>query len=119
MLKFNLPKLQRKDIEAGVTFVNSPEIKDRLGQTLEEGDTVLYASSGDNAGNLFPAKILGIYTRHYPGRYDPLVTNIQIAVNRYGMARQSVDANDVIKIGVDTLDLINSRLEQAAAKLDK
>jgi hypothetical protein len=104
---FKPPVIKKAEIERGVRYLpESPEQIDPLGQVLNVGDLVIYGGSGDTSGNLRFGKIVGIYTRITPPRWEGqaeyVETKLSVALTSrwYGnrITRQSTDKNSMVKV---------------------
>jgi hypothetical protein len=98
--KFRPPTIPTHRQEAGVRYVEPPEQKDWLGQTLAVNDIVIYSRGSGYGSALSTAKIIGIYTK-----VDP-------RFNR-------VDTSTTISIAIETSDYRGKRISRQGTTSDK
>ena len=94
--KYKPPKLSKGDLEAGVRYVQEiPAQEDKLGNSIDVGDLVIYATGYGSTPKMHVAKIIGKFAKVIPAReyrgnkIEPiLVSGITIVVSSHNYLRR-------------------------------
>lgn len=97
--KFRPPVISKEKADKGIRYIETPEQKDWLGQTLAINDIVIYIR-GNPYDPISVAKVIGMYTRFDP-RFKETVTTISLAIQQTWqkkVTRFGVPAEKLIKL---------------------